>query len=33
MIRAKAPGDTVTISFEREGEPMEVQATLTRRGG
>ncbi len=33
VIRSKAPGDTVSISFERMGEPMDVEATLTRRGG
>ncbi|WCO67522.1 trypsin-like peptidase domain-containing protein [Iamia majanohamensis] len=33
VIRSKAPGDTIAISYEREGVPMETEATLTRRGG
>lgn len=33
VIRSKAPGEVVSISYERAGEPAEVDATLSRRGG
>lgn len=33
VVRAKSPGDVVSISYERRGEPAEVEATLSRRGG
>ncbi|HEU5149212.1 MAG TPA: trypsin-like peptidase domain-containing protein [Iamia sp.] len=33
IIRAKAIGDTVLVSYERMGEPDEVEVTLGRRGG
>ncbi|CAN5634252.1 hypothetical protein BH24ACT4_BH24ACT4_16200 [soil metagenome] len=33
VIRAKGPGEVIAISYEREGVPAEVQATLMRRGG
>lgn len=33
VVRAKAPGDVVSISFERRGEADVIDATLKRRGG
>ena len=33
VIRAHEPGDTITLSIERGGDPMEITATLKRRGG
>ena len=32
-VRAHAPGETITVTFERDGETKEVEVTLSKAGG